>query len=60
MVYYNDIKEMIGNTPILKLNNLNVKKNVGIFAKLENLNPRGSVKDRIGVYMINGAEKEDF
>lgn len=57
MVYYNDIKEMIGNTPILKLNNLNVKKNVGIFAKLENLNPGGSVKDRIGVYMINGAEK---
>lgn len=57
MVYYNDIKEMIGNTPILKLNNLNVKKSVGIFAKLENLNPGGSVKDRIGVYMINGAEK---
>ncbi len=26
MVYYNDIKEMVGNTPILKLNNLNVKK----------------------------------
>ncbi|WP_368490218.1 PLP-dependent cysteine synthase family protein [Clostridium sp. BJN0013] len=60
MVYYNDIKEMIGNTPILKLNNLNVKKNVGIFAKLENFNPGGSVKDRIGVYMIDGAEKKGF
>lgn len=58
MVYYNDIKEMVGNTPILKLNNLNVKKEIGIFAKLESFNPGGSVKDRIGLYMIDSAEKK--
>ena len=58
MVYYNDIKEMVGNTPILKLNNLNVKREIGIFAKLESFNPGGSVKDRIGLYMIDSAEKK--
>lgn len=58
MVYYNDIKEMVGNTPILKLNNLNVRREIGIFAKLESFNPGGSVKDRIGLYMIDSAEKK--
>lgn len=58
MKYLNNIKELIGNTPILKLNNLNIKADVSIFAKLENHNPGGSVKDRVGVYMIERAEKE--
>ncbi|WP_315118414.1 cysteine synthase family protein [uncultured Clostridium sp.] len=58
MKYLNSIKELIGNTPIIKLNNLNIKAGVSIFAKLENLNPGGSVKDRIGAYMIEQAEKE--
>lgn len=58
MKYLDNIKELIGNTPILKLNNLNIKAGVNIFAKLENQNPGGSVKDRIGVYMIEEAEKE--
>ncbi|CAB1250312.1 PLP-dependent cysteine synthase family protein [Clostridium sp. MT-14] len=57
MIYYNDIKEMIGNTPMLKLNNFDIKDGVSIFAKLENFNPGGSVKDRIGAYMIESAEK---
>jgi cysteine synthase A len=57
MIYYNDIKEMVGNTPMLKLNNFDIKDGVSIFAKLENFNPGGSVKDRIGVYMIESAEK---
>lgn len=54
--YYNDIKELIGNTPILKLNNLGVDPSVKLFAKLELWNPGGSVKDRIGKSMIEDAE----
>jgi cysteine synthase A len=56
--YIDNIRELIGNTPIIKINNLGVKPGVNIFAKLENHNPGGSVKDRIGVYMIEQAEKE--
>ncbi|MBO4497209.1 MAG: cysteine synthase family protein [Lachnospiraceae bacterium] len=51
------IRDMIGSTPILKLNNLGVKKSVGIYAKLELMNPAGSVKDRVGLYMIRDAEE---
>lgn len=58
MKYINDIRELVGNTPILKLNNMKVKKGVNIFAKLENFNPGGSVKDRIGISMIKKAEEE--
>lgn len=58
MRYLDSIKELIGDTPIIKLNNLNTKPGVNIFAKMENNNPGGSVKDRIGVYMIEEAEKE--
>jgi len=56
--YYNDIRELIGDTPMVKLNNLGIKNNVNIFAKLELWNPGGSVKDRIGVYMIKDAEEK--
>ena len=48
---------MIGSTPILKLNHLGVKESVGLYAKLELMNPAGSVKDRIGIYMIRDAEE---
>lgn len=58
MAYYNDIRELIGNTPMLKLNQFKVKDHVDIFAKLELWNPGGSVKDRIGVSMIKNAEEE--
>jgi cysteine synthase len=57
MKYIDSIKELIGNTPLIKLNNLGLKEGVNIFAKLESFNPGGSVKDRIGVYMIEGAER---
>ena len=53
--------ELIGNTPLLKLNNYSKKtgvNNATIFAKLEYLNPAGSVKDRIALAMIEDAEKE--
>ncbi|MBU3132700.1 cysteine synthase family protein [Clostridium gasigenes] len=58
MNYYNDIQSLIGKTPLLKLNHLGLKKGVNIFAKLENFNPGGSCKDRIGIYMINEAEEQ--
>ncbi|KOR24905.1 cysteine synthase A [Clostridium sp. FAM 1755] len=58
MKYLDSIKELIGNTPILKLNNLNIKPGVNVFVKLETNNPGGSVKDRIGIYMIEHAENE--
>lgn len=57
MRIYNDIRELIGNTPMLKLNNFKTKPDVDIYAKLELWNPAGSVKDRIGVYMLDEAEK---
>jgi cysteine synthase A len=58
MAYYNDIRELIGNTPMVKLHHFDVKKDVNIFAKLELWNPGGSVKDRIGVAMIKDAEDQ--
>ncbi len=56
MKYINSILENIGNTPLIKLNNLGIKDGVNIFAKLEGENPGGSVKDRVGIYMIKDAE----
>lgn len=57
MKFVSDIRELVGNTPIIKLIHINVKENVNIFAKLECFNPGGSVKDRIGISMIEGAER---
>lgn len=48
---------MIGNTPILKINHFDIKPGVSLFAKLELMNPSGSVKDRTGYYMVKDAEK---
>lgn len=56
MNYYNSMQELIGNTPLVKLNNLELPPGVQLFAKLELYNPAGSVKDRIGKYMIRDAE----
>ena len=57
MDVYMNIQEMIGNTPILKIGHMGVKEGVNIYAKLELMNPAGSVKDRVGMYMIEDAEK---
>ncbi|MDT9337454.1 cysteine synthase family protein [Clostridium perfringens] len=58
MKYYNDIRDLIGNTPILKLNNISTKEGVNIYAKIEGNSPGGSCKDRVGMYMVEKAEKE--
>ncbi len=55
---YNNIYELIGNTPIIKLNNLTDELSADIYLKLEWFNPGGSVKDRIAISMIEAAEKE--
>ncbi len=51
-----DILQTIGNTPIVRINRLNPNKNTTIYAKLEGLNPTGSIKDRIALSMIRQAE----
>lgn len=58
MDVYMDIRGMIGNTPVLKLNHLDIKPDVGIYAKLELMNPAGSVKDRVGIFMIEDAREK--
>ena len=58
MDVYMSIQEMIGHTPIVRLNHLGVKESVGLYAKLELMNPAGSVKDRVGVYMVKDAEEK--
>ncbi len=57
-MYYNDIRELVGKTPLLKLNHFELKEGINLFAKLEYYNPGGSVKDRIGLSMIEKAEKD--
>jgi len=52
------ITDLIGNTPLLRLNNLSDETGVEIIGKLEYFNPLSSVKDRIGLAMIESAEEE--
>ena len=54
----NDITELIGNTPLVKLSKITKDVEAEIVGKLEFFNPTGSVKDRIGVSMITEAEKK--
>ncbi|MDF2842807.1 MAG: mccA [Herbinix sp.] len=58
MKYFESMQDLIGNTPLVRLNYMSDKKGVNIFGKLELYNPSGSVKDRIGQYMIADAEKK--
>lgn len=55
---YSNITETIGNTPLVQLNRLTKDSRATVAAKLESFNPVGSVKDRIGVSMVNAAETE--
>lgn len=58
MKYAKNILEVIGNTPLVKLNAITESVDATILAKLEYLNPGGSMKDRIGIFMIEDAEKK--
>ena len=57
MSLYLDTQELIGNTPLVRLNHVGTKPGVEIYAKLELWNPSGSVKDRTGRHMIEDAER---
>ena len=54
---YSDITEAVGRTPLVKLNRLTAGMGATVLAKLEFYNPTGSVKDRIGVAIVDAAEK---
>ena len=57
---YNSVLELVGNTPLLRLNNIEKKFGLKatLLAKLEFFNPAGSVKDRVGLALIEEAEKK--
>lgn len=56
MPVYDNILETIGHTPLVRINRLNPKPHVALYAKLEGFNPTGSIKDRIALKMIEQAE----
>lgn len=58
MKIVNNITELVGNTPIVKLNKLTEEDSADVFVKLEYFNPGSSVKDRIALNMIEMAEEE--
>lgn len=57
---YNNLADLVGNTPLFKLEKLTKELNLDaeIYAKLEGFNPAGSIKDRAALYMIDDAEKK--
>ncbi len=54
---FDNVLQMIGNTPLVPIRKLNPNPKVEVWAKLEGCNPGGSVKDRIGLSMIEAAEE---
>ncbi|MFP4662617.1 MAG: cysteine synthase A [Halanaerobiales bacterium] len=58
MAIYNDVTELIGKTPLIRLNNMPGDNDATVLIKLERNNPGGSVKDRICYSMIKTAEEE--
>ena len=57
MKIYNDITEVFGNTPLVKLNKIMTDSTATVLAKLEFYNPTSTVKDRLGIAMVDAAEK---
>jgi len=58
MNYFENVLNLIGRTPLVKLNRLTEGMRATVLAKMESLNPGYSVKDRIGVSMVEAAERE--
>jgi len=58
MEFHENVLGLIGNTPLVRLNRLAKGVKAKVLAKMENLNPGYSVKDRIGIAMIEAAERE--
>lgn len=57
MALYGSMRELVGDTPLVQLGHLGLPEGVRLFAKLELCNPGGSTKDRIGISMIEDAER---
>src|SRR5258706_13247680 len=57
MRYFDNVVDMIGNTPLVRLNRVSEGISATVLAKVEYLNPGGSVKDRIALRMVEEAEK---
>ncbi len=57
MRYYNRVENLVGATPLVRLNRVTAGLRPTIMVKLESMNPGGSVKDRIGLAMIEDAER---
>lgn len=57
MKIYNDITEVFGNTPLVRINRITDGATANVLAKLEFYNPTSTVKDRIGIAMVDAAEK---
>ena len=58
MQYYESVLGLVGNTPLVKLNRITEGIRAQVFAKMESYNPGGSVKDRIGISMVEAAERD--
>ncbi len=58
MTLYGSVEELIGETPLVELKHMGYPKGIRVFAKLELYNPAGSVKDRVGMYMLRDAEEK--
>lgn len=57
-MYYDNILNLIGNTPLVRINNLTKGIKATVLAKIEFMNPGGSVKDRVGLAMVEDAESK--
>ncbi len=58
MEVHGSILELVGNTPIIRLNKVSQVVRAALLVKMESLNPGGSVKDRVGIAMLEDAEKK--
>ena len=57
MKVHSDITKIVGNTPLVRINRIMDGAEAQVFAKLEFYNPTSTIKDRIGIAMIDAAEK---